>query len=79
MVSLKPFDEVASVVQDKFESILNDAVYEVTRAKFYTRVYLNEAQQYVAEPVWYFEVIENNSSKSLTLIHAETGKEIFLN
>ncbi|OUN25845.1 hypothetical protein [Blautia sp. An81] len=77
-VSLKPFEDIAAVVEEKFENILNDADYEVTRAKFYERVYLNEEQKYEADPIWYFEVVENNTSKSVTLINAETGKEIFL-
>lgn len=32
------------MVEEKFENILNDADYEVTRAKFYERVYLDEKQ-----------------------------------
>ena len=77
-ISLKPFEDIAAVVEEKFENILNDADYEVTRAKFYERVYLDEGQKYKADPIWYFEVVENNISKSVTLINAETGKEIFL-
>lgn len=77
-VSLKPFEDIVTAVETRFDNILNDATYEVTRAKFYERVYLNEAQKYEAEPIWYFEVIENNTSKSVTLINAATGKEIFL-
>lgn len=77
-VLLKPFEDIAAVVEEKFENILNDAEYEVTRAKFYERIYLDEGQKYKADPIWYFEVVENNISKSVTLINAETGKEIFL-
>ncbi|MDD3278934.1 MAG: hypothetical protein PHG16_08635 [Lachnospiraceae bacterium] len=77
-VSLKTFEDIAVVVGEKFENILNDSNYEVTRAKFYERVYLNEEQKYETEPIWYFEVVENNTSKSVTLINAETGKEIYL-
>lgn len=77
-ISLKPFEDIAAMVEEKFENILNDADYEVTRAKFYERVYLDEKQKYKADPIWYFEVVENNISKSVTLINAETGKEIFL-
>ena len=77
-VTLKPFEDIAAVVEEKFENILNDAEYEVTRAKFYERVYLDEGQKYKVDPIWYFEVVENNISKSVTLINAETGKEIFL-
>ncbi len=78
LVSLKPFEDIAAVLEEKFENILDDASYEVTRAKFYERVYLNEAQKYETEPVWYFEVTENGAGKSVVLINAETGKEIFL-
>lgn len=77
-IRLQPFEEIAAVVEEKFENILNDARYEVTRAKLFERVYLNEEQKYEAEPVWYFEVVENDISKSVTLINAETGKEIYL-
>ena len=77
-VTLKPFEDIAAVVEEKFENILNDAEYEVTRAKFYERVYLDEGQKYKVDPIWYFEVVENNISKSVTLINAETGKERFL-
>lgn len=77
-VSLKPFDDIAAVLQEKFENVLNDASYEIARAKFFERVYLNESQKYEAEPVWYFEAIEDDTLKSVILINAETGKEIFL-
>lgn len=77
-IRLQPFEEIAAVVEEKFENILNDARYEVTRAKLFERVYLNEEQKYEAEPVWYFEVVENDISKSVTLVNAETGKEIYL-
>lgn len=77
-ISLKPFEDIAAVLEEKYENILNDAGYEVVRAKFYERVFLNEAQKYETEPVWYFEVIENGTGKSVVLINAETGKEIFL-
>ncbi|MDO4274811.1 MAG: hypothetical protein Q4D16_14175 [Eubacteriales bacterium] len=78
LLPLKSFEEIGAVVEEKFENVLNDANYEVTRAKFYERVSLNEEQRYIAEPIWYFEVIENDISKSVTLVNANTGKEIFL-
>ncbi len=77
-ITLKPFDEIAAVIEEKFDNILNDSGYEVTRAKFYERVCLNEAQKYETEPIWYFEVKDDHAGKSVTLINAETGKEIFL-
>lgn len=75
---LKEFDEIAKVVENKFENILNDAHYIVNRAKLFQMVRRDENQKYVAEPVWYFEVVENKSSKSVVLVNAVTGKEIFL-
>ena len=77
-VSLKGFDEIAATVETKFENLLDEATYTVTRAKFYERVYRNEAQQYTAEPIWYLELTDNNSQKYVMLVNAETGKEIYL-
>jgi len=77
---LKNFDEIAKVVEEKFNSILNEADYAVTRAKLYERVYYDEKQNYAVEPTWYFEIIENGneSRTSVTLVNAVTGKEIYL-
>ena len=76
-VTLKPFEEIASVVEEKYENILNDAKYEITRAKLYERVYTDENQKYAEEPIWYFEV-NDGSIKTVMLVNAETGKEINL-
>lgn len=78
MLHLKEFEEIAKVVEEKFDSILNDAHYVVNRAKLFQMIRRDEKQKYVAEPVWYFEVVENESSKSVALVNAVTGKEIFL-
>lgn len=77
-VVLKPFDEIASIVEEKYENILNDATYDITRAKLYERVYTGKDQEYAEEPIWYFEVIENDNNKTVMLVNAETGKEINL-
>lgn len=77
-VSLKSFDEIAETVETKYENILDEFTYMVNRAKFYERVYINEKQQYVAEPIWYLELMDNNSQKYVMLVNAETGKEIYL-
>ena len=80
-IYLKDFQEIAQAVEDKFENILNDATYKVIKAKLYQMVRYNEKQQYEVQPVWRFEILENDSTstKSVTLINGETGKEIFLN
>ena len=76
-VTLKPFEEIASVVEEKYENLLNDSKYEITRAKLYERIYTGEDQKYAEEPVWYFEV-NDGSRKTVMLVNAETGKEINL-
>ena len=78
LLALKDFEEIAGIVEAKFENILNESTYEVTRAKLFQMVRLNENQEYVAEPIWYFEVVEDGTSKSITLVDAVTGKEIVL-
>lgn len=77
-LSLKPFEDIAAVVEEKFDSVLNDAEYKVVRAKLYQRVFFDLKQKLVTEPIWYFEVVENDSSKSVTLVNAATGKEIYM-
>lgn len=77
-IALKPFEEIASVVEAKYENLLNDSKYEITCAKLYERAYTGENQKYAVEPIWYFEVVENGNNKTVTLVNAETGKEINL-
>ena len=77
-VPLKGFDEIAATVETKYEDLLDESTYTVTRAKFYERAYINEDQQYTAEPIWYLEINDNNSQKYVMLVNAETGKEIYL-
>lgn len=77
-VPLKGFDEIAATVETKYENLLDESTYTVTRAKFYERAYINEDQQYTAEPIWYLEINDNNSQKYVMLVNAETGKEIYL-
>lgn len=75
---LESFDAIAKVVAEKYNSILSESDYVVTRAKLYERVYHDEKQNYAAEPIWYFEIIENGNGRSVTLVNAVTGKEIYL-
>ena len=77
-LTLKEFEEIAGIVEAKFENILNESTYVVNRAKLFQMVRLNENQEYAAEPIWYFEVVEDGISKSVTLVDAVTGKEIVL-
>ncbi len=72
------FDEAAAIVEEKFENILNDAHYVIDRAKLFQMVHKDEKQEYAVEPVWYFEVVEDGTSRSVTLINAVNGKETLL-
>jgi len=72
------FDEVAGIVGEKFENILNDAHYVVDRAKLFQMVHRDEKQKYTVEPVWYFEIAEDGNSRTVTLVNAVTGKETVL-
>lgn len=78
IVSLKEFEEITEVVQEKFNQMLNDDHYTVKRAKLYEMICMDQKQNYIAKPVWYFEMIENNTKKEMILVDAETGKEVFL-
>ena len=78
-VTFLPFDEIANAVAARYENILTDSAYTVNRAKLAYRVYLNEKQQFAAEPIWYFESSDDNGGAEVLLFNAETGKEIFLN
>lgn len=72
------FPEIVSVIEEKYDRTLDDNVYTIYRAKLALRIYLEENQTYAAEPIWYFEVEDDNGGVSLILINALTGKEIYL-
>lgn len=77
-VALKDFEEIAAVLEEKYNSILNDAKYTVNRAKLYEMVRTNQEQEEEVLPVWYFEVAENDTTKSVALVDAQTGREIYI-
>lgn len=74
----KSFSEIVDAVSMKYENLLDENKYFVTRAKLVLRVYYNENQELTAEPVWYFEVVDSNSNMEVVLIQALTGEEIYL-
>ena len=39
----------------------------------YERVFLNEAQQMEVSPVWYFEILQDDDTTSITLVDAVSG------
>ena len=76
-LALKEFEEIAGVVEEKFENLLDDKSYVVKRARLFQMVRLDESQENSVEPVWYFEVAEDETTQKVTLIDAVTGKLIF--
>lgn len=74
----KPFPEIADVLIAKYDNLLNELTYSVTRAKLAVRVFYDESQMYQAEPVWYFEVYDNHSNLEIALFNAVTAEEIYL-
>lgn len=77
-VSFKPFEEIAGVVEQRYENLLDESEYEVTKAKLFERVYVDEQQKYASEPVWHFTVVQDGARETVVLVNAETGKEVFL-
>lgn len=73
-----PFPEVAAVVEQKYENLLDEAVYTVYRAKLALRIYRDTDGQYAAEPVWYFEARNSDGKETVILVNALTGKEIYM-
>lgn len=76
-VSLLPFETAAQVVSQKLNNVLAAAPYEVYRAKLFLLVHMDAAQDYSADPVWYFEVATPEDEDALiVLVDAVTGIEI---
>lgn len=75
---LLTFEEITSVVEKKYDMLLNDSCYLVSRACFAFAVLHDESQKYNVIPVWYFEVMENGDRQSCVWVDAITGNEIYL-
>lgn len=76
--SFLAFPEIVSTVEQKYDNLLDETVYTVYRAKLVVRVYYDENQQYAAEPIWYFEVMDGDENATVVLVNALSGKEIYL-
>ena len=50
----KAFSEIADALVMKYENLLDEKTYSVTRAKLVLRTYYDDQQELAAEPVWYF-------------------------
>lgn len=72
------FPQIADVLIQKYNDLLDDDTYTVTRAKLALRTYFDEKQELAAEPIWYFEVAYGDAME-VVLVNAVTATEIFLN
>lgn len=62
-------------VRKKFSDIPSDSVYEIENARLCEKVFFDQKQELEMQPVWYFEVTENDKNRTVTLINAFTGEE----
>ncbi|MDY5579691.1 hypothetical protein [Porcincola intestinalis] len=74
--TLVPFDQVVSVVENKFEMMLDDLHYKCNQATFAMSVSYDQNQKLVATPIWYFKVMDDNQKQYNVWVDAATGKEI---
>lgn len=72
------FDQIADCVAEKYNNILSDSVFVVSVAKLCQMVSYDKNQEQTIKPVWYFEVIENEMTRSYMLVDAVTGNELYL-
>ncbi|OYP55488.1 hypothetical protein CG709_01455, partial [Lachnotalea glycerini] len=76
-INLLPFEEIANHILDKYEMLLSDSTYEVTKAELYFRPIKNDNGTYDILPTWQFTIKDNlTESEGDTFINAITGEEI---
>lgn len=81
-VSLCDFEKVAETVAEKYNMLLSDVEYEVTKAELYYVVDITEGKgEYFVTPGWIIEIVERlpDGSSNGTLqmeVNAVTGEEI---
>lgn len=74
---LKPFEEIAGVLETKYGMLLNGSTYSVNRATLYYMANKTGEGQYEVIPVWIFNTVDNESRKILQdIVNAQTGEEI---
>lgn len=74
---LKPFEEIAEVIETKYGMLLDGSTYSVNQATLYYMENRMNDEQYEVIPVWIFNIEDNETGKTLQdIVNAETGKEI---
>lgn len=82
-VKIANFDGIALSVKEKYEELLTDSTYTVTRAELYYLSIKREKGKYEVKPVWVFDITEHVNHLEQTysiqmIIDAQTGEEIIL-
>lgn len=74
---LKPFEEIAEVIETKYGMLLDGSTYSVNQATLYYMENKMNDEQYEVIPVWIFNTEDKETGKTLQdIVNAETGKEI---
>lgn len=77
-IELMNFKDIAAVVENKYNNLLDETNYTVNAAKLFQMVRHNQKQEYETVPIWYFEISKDTGEKVFTIINAESGKEIYI-
>ena len=72
-----PFEEIAEVIETKYEAQADGNTYSVRRATLYYMENRVNEQEYEVVPVWIFNTVQNETGKNLQdIVNAQTGEEI---
>lgn len=76
-VSLTDIDSIVKTAADKYNQILGDAAYEITKAQLYYYVDLSSGMGiYDVRPAWILSGSEKGGKKMQVIIDAQTAEEI---
>ena len=76
-VSLADMDMVVKTAVDKFNQVLGDTTYEITKAQLYYYVDLSSGMGiYDVRPAWILSGSEKDGKKMQMIIDAQTAEEI---
>ena len=74
---LKPFEEIAEVIETKYGMLLDGSTYSVNQTTLYYMENKMNDEQYEVIPVWIFNTEDKETGKTLQdIVNAETGREI---
>lgn len=74
---LKPFEEIAQVIETKYGMLLDGSTYTVNQAMLYYMENKISEEQYEVVPVWIFNTVDSETGKTLQdIVNAQTGEEI---